>query len=615
MSKLGELELEELVDKIRHSNIMYRMGTPIISDSEWDSLLEDLETRDPNNPLLSEIGFSLQEEDTDRKSKLPVPMYSANKIKSIEDLEDWSRLKDIPTQTVVIITPKLDGISLCEEKGTGLAWTRGDGIWGQRSDQHFKQLNDSPVLSKFKWTWGEVIMPKSTFNQKYSEEFANPRNLVGGLLNSKEASEILIDCKFIRYGGVPVDGSEFKTKQEIIEALNLEQGTKIPYHMSKIGEVTEDLVIDLFNKWSIEYEIDGLVIEIDDLELQSQMGRETNKNPSWLRAFKHPNFEQTAITEVIGISWNISKWGLLKPIIHIKPVRLDGVVVSNVTGNNARFVKEMGIGVGALIKVKRSGMVIPMVVETIHRVDFVLPQLETEIKWNDNGIELVTVGETDEQKIKKIISFFEILGADGVSSGIINQLWVAGYQTIGDILKLERGDFEKIEGFGKRKAEIVWKSIKKSTTNVSLPKLQHATGIFAGLGSKKLALLVDFVEKPKLEDVLQIEGFAEKSARVYIDSWDTFREFIKDLPITIRTESPSSVGGDLSGEVFVFTGVRDGEAEGIIVGRGGKIGSSVSKNTTYLVCKDPNASSGKLEKAKSMGVKIISISELRELIK
>jgi DNA ligase (NAD+) len=124
-------------------------------------------------------------------------------------------------------------------------------------------------------------------------------------------------------------------------------GIKVQYHIYKISELTEDLLISLFHKFGTEYEIDGLIIEINSLDLQSKLGRETSSNkPDWARAFKHPRFEQSAESEIIGISWNISKQGYLKPTLHINPVRLDGVTVSNVTGNNARFVKDMGIGVG-----------------------------------------------------------------------------------------------------------------------------------------------------------------------------------------------------------------------------------------------------------------------------
>jgi NAD-dependent DNA ligase len=462
-------------------------------------------------------------------------------------------------------------------------------------------------------------MSKKTFTEKYSNDFANPRNLVAGLLNSKEATQSLKDCDYIKYGAIfTPDLMKMRyTKQEVIDYLNQYQKVKVQYHVCKISELTEELLISLFKEYSIDYEIDGLIIEINNLSLQYTLGRETSSNnPCYARAFKHPSFEQSAETEIIGISWNISKQGLLKPTLHINPVKLDGVTVSNVTGNNARFVKDMGLGVGAKVVVKRSGMVIPIIADVLETVDFVQPTIEgVELGWNENGIELITLTETDDQKLKKNISFFEILEADNVSEGVITQLWDAGYKTISDILNLATSDLEKIDRFGKRKAKIVYDSIQKSITNVQLSKLQHATGIFKGLGSKKLVLLEDFVTKPTIDQVMAIEGFAEISAKSYIESYDEFFDFIKDLPITISQKvEVVKTGTDLEGKQFVFTGVRRKDLEEVIVSRGGLIGGSVSKNTTHLVMKSKGSGSSKETKAISLGVTILTVEELENLL-
>ena len=467
------------------------------------------------------------------------------------------------------------------------------------------------------------MLSKKVFNEKYSEEFANPRNLVSGLLNSKTPTEILKDCDYIKYGGVGNKGFSFKTKEDLINELNYGQEIAVDYYISKISDLTEELLISLFHKWSKNYEIDGLIIEINDLSLQDKLGRETSSNnPVWARAFKHESFEQTAKTTVTGITWNISKQGYLKPIIHVNPVRLDGVTVSNVTGNNARFIKDSGIGIGAEIIIKRSGMVIPLVVSVTKPVEFQYPHItesngvDIPYVWNKNGIELVTMGETEDQKFKQIVSFFEILDTKSVSEGTIKQLWDCGYKTIKDILSLTTNDLENVERFGKRKAEIVYNSIKKSTSNISLSKVQHASGIFNNLGSKKLALLEHFNTKPTIEQVMEIDGFAETSAEVYVNNYDRFNDFIKDLPIQIKSNKKVETSSNkLEGLTFVFTGVRLKEEESIIESLGAKVGSGVSKNTTHLVCSDPNSGSSKLEKAKSLGIKIIDVEQFKEMIK
>ena len=616
--------VKEIENRIIEANNAYRTGNAIMSDREYDSLLEELSKLDPDNALLSTIGIEITDET--RKRKLDIPMASMNKIKTMDDIKDWVRLKSIPKDTLIVITPKYDGLSLCVDEFKNTATTRGDGVFGHASDEHYKLIKNHLYEDidnsdkEFLYTYGEVIMPKAIFEDKYSEDFANPRNLVAGLLNSKDVSDSLSDCLYVKYGAIPNPNARFKfgAKSEILDHLNEGQKVKVNFKLIPLQHITEDMLLSLFKEWSSDFEIDGLILEVNDLHLQEKLGRETStNNPVWARAFKHDSFEQRAETEVIGISWNISKQGLLKPILHVNPIRLDGVTVSNVTGNNARFVKDMGLGVGAKVVIKRSGMVIPLIVDVLETVEFTMPKIEgIEIDWNENGIELVTLTETDEQKLKKNIAFFEILEADNVGEGVITQLWEAGYETIEDILSLSKADLEKIDRFGKRKSQIVFDSIKKSVNGVELSKLQHATGIFTGLGSKKLALLEGFKTKPTINQVMEIEGFAEISAKTYVDNYDKFYEFIKDLPVTITEKKETEkVSTDLDNEVFVFTGVRRKDLEEVIQSKGGTIGGSVSKNTTYLVMKAKGSGSSKEVKAESLGVKIITVDELEEILK
>jgi DNA ligase (NAD+) len=622
--------IDQLKNRIKEANEAYRIGKPVMSDVEYDILLEELANISPDDELLSKVGHEILDET--RKSRLPIPMASMNKIKTIEEIKDWQRLKLIPNTVEIICTPKYDGLSLCkDELNNGDAITRGDGVYGQKSNEHYKLIGNKlydvveneldpfgPI--EFAYSYGEVIMPKQVFLDKYSVDFANPRNLVAGLINSKTISESLKDCNFIKYGAVPSPSfrNHFTTKQQILDTLNDNQKVKVPYHICGILDLSEELLISLFKEWSEEYEIDGIILEVNNLTTQESLGRETSSgNPVWARAFKHESFEQKEESEVIGISWNISKQGLLKPIIHINPIRLDGVTVSNVTGNNARFVKDMGIGVGAKVVVKRSGMVIPKIIDVVQTVDFVEPTIDgVEIGWNEAGIELITLTETEDQKLKKIVAFFEILEADNVGEGVVAQLWDAGYKTIKDILNITIDQLESIDRFGKRKAKIVYDSIKKSITGVQLSKIQHASGVFSGLGSKKLALLEHFDVKPTIDQVMEIEGFAEISARNFVENYDIFRTFMEGLPVTIEEKVEVVLAGtDLVGKQFVFTGVRRKDLEEVIVSRGGVIGGSVSKNTTHLVMKAKGSGSSKETKAISLGVTILTVEELEDLLK
>jgi DNA ligase (NAD+) len=609
--------IDRIVEKLEEANDKYRQGNPIMSDYDYDQLLETLLEYDPENEYFNKVGIEIL--DDSRKVKLPIPMFSMNKIKTMEEISDWCRLKGISKNEEVIITPKFDGLSLCVDEIKDTATTRGDGFIGQNSNEHYKLIkNKLNKNTNFSITYGEAIMSKKVFLDKYSKEFANPRNLVAGMLNSKTLHDILEDIDYIKYGGV-IDG--LSTKKELIDELNNNQDIKVSYHISKISDLSENLLIDLFKEWSIDYEIDGLIIEINNLKLQEELGRETStSNPCFSRAFKHISFVENKITTVTGIIWNISKQGLLKPVLQVEPINLDGVTVSNVTGNNAKFVKDNGLGIGSKIRVIRSGMVIPLIVEVLETVEFQYPYLtdsngEIDYVWNENGIELVTLTETDDQKLKQNVAFFEILEADNVSEGIITQLWDAGYKTIEDILNVTTTQLESIDRFGKRKAQIVYNSIQKSVTDVQLSKLQHATGLFRGLGSKKLALLEHFTTKPTIDQVMEIEGFAEISAKVFVDNYDNFFTFVGNLPITIAKKVESvKVGTDLDGKSFVFTGVRRKDLEEVIESRGGKVAGSVSKTTTYLVMKAKSSGSSKETKAVSLGVVILTVEELENLL-
>lgn len=601
--------LGELREDIKKYNEAYRLGNPLISDSEYDQLLEQLALLSPNDELLTKVGIEISDET--RKVKLPIVMGSMSKVKSYEELIHWLKLKNIPIDCELILTPKLDGLSFVTDEVSG--FTRGDGVYGQRSDDHYKLIgNKFKEVGKF--TFGEIMMSRTIFNEKYSDEYKNSRNLVAGQINNKNPQPILKDMVLIRYG---IDDDSFDKKSDQLDYLNKNQEIKIPFKITTIDKLSDDNLKDLFYSWNTEYELDGIIVELNDIEIRNKLGRETSSNnPHYARAYK-ANFEEVKETIILEINWHISKNSLLKPVAKVEKVSLDGAVVEFCTLNNAKFVKDNGIGVGSIITIKRSGGVIPKIVDVIKRIDFEMPKVEGGVKWNDSGIELVVLAETDEQSIKKIISFFEILEADNVGEGVITQLYNAGYKTIKQILSLTKGDLEKIDRFGKRKSTIIYDSIKKSTSDVPLSKLQHASNLFENLGSKKLILLDHFTEKPTMDQLMSIEGFAEISSKSYLEGIDKFKEFIKDLPITIKKEQEKDkekMENDLEGMSFCFSGVRRKDLELVIENKSGKISSGVSKNTTHLILKDLESTSSKTVKAKELGIEILSVDELEKLL-
>lgn len=615
------LETATLISKIREANEAYRKGTPIMSDPEWDAMVEELAKREPLHELLGEVGYIAA--DDNRKEKLPFPMMSMNKCKTPEELWAWIKKHGLENEQL-ILSAKYDGNSLCAQEQKMVAWTRGDGTYGQRSHEHFKALNDTPLNENI-YTYGETIMPRERFEEKYAEEFENPRNTVGGIMNKEEVTSKTYDVDYIRYGIVLEDGAEitdrFKTKEELFKYLNERQDSHVFFHVIDISDKTinADYLKKSFELWSQKYEIDGIIVEVNDLARQIEIGRERNGNPAFARAYKG-DFEQVEETTVTGIKWQISKKGLVKPVIQIEPTRLDGATVTNVTGNNAKFMLENGIGIGTRMTVKRSGMVIPKVVEILSATGFDIDQVKeaigVDVEWNDNRVELVTTEATDEQKVQFLASFFKILGVDNVSEGTCQMLFDAGFDTVKKILSASQSDFEKIDRFGERKAEIVFTEIQKKMKEVELSKLQHASGCFENLGSKKLILL-EHLDAPKVRDIVSIEGFSDTSANAYLDGLEKYKEFIDDLGdlVTVKkTEKVEASSSEMEGKVFVFSGVRDKDAEATIVDKGGKVASGVSAKITHLVCKDPGAGSSKIKKAESLGKEVITLDELKQML-
>jgi NAD-dependent DNA ligase len=635
--------IQELEQKITEANITYRGGElltlptanggegerrvgSVISDKEYDTLLEELEVLDPDNSLLSNVGLSISDDDS-RKENLPIPMASLNKIKTTEEVLKWIRLKNIPEDTTYIITPKFDGASLCVDEHEKSAWTRGDGVQGQRSDEHLKLIsrNHNNVVSDY-YSFGEVVMKRNTFVTKYSEDYSNPRNLVAGQLNHKTPNEILKDCDYLVFGMVSklLGMTPFTTKLEELKYLNSQHKHPIAYKLVSKSELTEDYLKNLFIEWNTDYEIDGLVIEVNSTTLRSQLGRETSSNnPCYARAYKG-DFEEVKSTTILKIIWEVSKKGLLKPVALVEPIELDGAVVRRVTLNNARFVKELDLGIGSVIEVKRSGMVIPKLVSVIKATGFKLPVIDgVEIKWNDNEVELVTATVTEEQRLKQLISFFEILGVENMGEGICKQFFDNGFDTPKKVLSMEVDDMLGLEKFGERKAEKIIESINDKR-NVTLSKLQHASGFFNNLGSKKLLLLEDLyknkmqVADTLLGDIVTRDGFSDISAENYINGISHYRLYEEELRglvnISLTEVKEQVAGGNLDGMAFVFSGVRRKDLNEIIEQKGGKVVSGISKNSTHLVMKAKGTGSAKETKALSLNQTILTVEELEELL-
>ena len=255
--------MTELETKLLTYNKLYRIGKPVVSDKEYDELFDSL----PADSVLRKSGV-IEEVPSDRKWPLPIPMFSMDKVKTVTELKDWLRSLSVPSDTLLIVTPKYDGISLCANENTGNAWTRGNGYIGQESRRHFANMLSGSPCTSFEYTFGEAIMPLPMFN-KYKGEYANTRNLVGGLFNSSKIDSALRDVAYVRYGCSDIN----KDKSDILEELNKVNPFFVPSYIVGLSDVLsddndylEDTFNELYKEYSEIFLIDGLIIEIDSAD-------------------------------------------------------------------------------------------------------------------------------------------------------------------------------------------------------------------------------------------------------------------------------------------------------------------------------------------------------------
>jgi DNA ligase (NAD+) len=600
-------------------NVSYRLGTALVDDQVYDSLLESLPLDDE---FRQRVGFEVSDQ---RKTALPIPMYSMDKVKSVEEIHKWMESKRLLSQEKIVITPKFDGLSFLVQPDSGRAYTRGNGSEGQRSDSHFAMLMSKknsvlPLDLLNRYLIGEVIMPRNVFEENYSQDYRNPRNLVAGLFNQKEAQEALKDVHFIAYGL----GDEAENKEHALQLLNQYNTIALPMVSCALGELTEDFLLDLFSKWNVEFELDGLILEINDLPRRRELGREKNNNPCYARAWK--GFEaSSALSTIRGIQYQVSKDGRLSVVGQLDPIELDGVTVSNVTLNNVSMMVERGWGIGAKVRVIRSGMVIPKIVGTDLRSEPVLPthcpSCQTELTWSSSGVQLIcpNTSQCPAQQIQTAIAFFKIMEIDEVGEKIVEQLYEAGYDSILKICAMEAEDFLKLDRFAEKRAQLIHSSIHSKLKAVPLEQIQHASACFKGLGRKKLALLAHFSKpelKPSLDEVLKVDGFSDITAHAYLAGFRPFWEFVAPLPLRIA-EKEAHVDrqqGFCTGLKFCFTGFRDKDMEKAIVAEGGEILSAVSGKTTHVITKDPSSSSSKIQKARELGLLVWGPEELKSFM-
>jgi NAD-dependent DNA ligase/DNA polymerase/3'-5' exonuclease PolX len=601
---LQQLNEEQLNSIIYQANIAYYNEEPFLTDNEYDI---------PNNTVIHEIGAQVQK----NKVQLPYHMGSMDKIKpDTNALVNWLNKYHGP----YVITCKLDGVSglYTTEGSVAKLYTRGDGKVGQDVSHLIPYLR----LPKTKGIVirGEFIIPKQVFVTKYKDRFANPRNMVAGIINHKTINENIQDLHFVAYEVIkpvliPSQQMAFLLTQDVEVVLY-----RVEAHLTNL--LLSQTLIDLRENYP--YEIDGIIVTND-----ATYKRKTSGNPEHAFAFKMVLSDQIAEAKVVDVIWSPSKDGYLKPRVQIEPINLGGVRIEYATGFNGAFINDNKVGVGAIIELIRSGDVIPH----IRKVTVPASQAKMPLvpyKWNDSHVDIMLEDiDADETVKEKVITgFFKGIGVDGLSSGNVSRIINAGYDTIPKIINMTMDDFMSVDGFQAKTSAKLYNGIREKLDTASLITIMSASNLFGrGFNEKKLELIMSnypnvLVSKEtrlqKIEKIAAIKGMAEKTSEAFVERIPNFMSFIQEIGLTnkiahvpVVANNVAIVDHPLYGKTIVMSGFRDAELKNTLKEIGAKVGESVSKNTFILLVKDKNEGTGKISDAVRLGVPIMTVEEFK----
>jgi len=630
ISVLSNLTEQTLTEMVMMANEVYRNKNPIISDNQFDILEDFIRNKFPDNKVIKLIGAPIPV--GKNKATLPYEMWSMDKIKpDTKALENWKAKFPGP----YVLSCKLDGVSglYTTEGEEPKLYTRGDGKVGQ-DISHFIPYLRLPSKKKGEKGFvirGEFIIPKMIFENKYKKDFANPRNLVSGIVNQKTIDEKSKDVHFVAYE-VIVPTMKPSDQFEYLKSLDIEIVL-----FDKVGgiELTNELLSNTLVDWrkNYVYEIDGVIV-VDDKIYPRRSG-----NPEQAFAFKMVLSDQVAESKVVDVIWSPSKDGYLKPRIQIEPVILGGVRIEYATGFNGAFIKDNNIGIGAVVEIIRSGDVIPYIRKVVVGAEEAkMPSVP--YKWNNTHVDIMLEDLLSDETVKEknITGFFRGIGVEGLSSGNITRIIKAGYDSVPKILTMSIDQLKNVEGFQLKTATKIHDGIKEKIAAASLVTLMSATNIFSrGFSEKKIELIMDaypdvfasnIADTEKIKKIAEIKGMATKTAMAFVAKIDDFEDFLMETDMyyklfefqdahknkgvimaSVNKEHP------LYGKTIVITGFRNKELEEKLNSIGAKIGTSVSKNTYLVIAKDKDDETGKVLEAKKLGVNVVSLAEFLPLFK
>jgi DNA ligase (NAD+) len=660
-------QIEKLRDDIRHHEYLYFvLDQPEISDVKFDRMMEELrqlesahpELITPDSPTQRVGGAPRKGFETQRHSP---PMMSLDNTYSSEELADFDRrVRELAGRERIdyVTEHKFDGLSISLVYQSGMlarGVTRGDGTTGEDVTANVRTIGSIPLRvdvdqlrklslpSNFE-VRGEIIMSRRAFeelNQKQEEQggkrFANPRNAAAGsvrVLDPEITRSRRLDffAYFLLAGGrVPL-----RRHSEVLDAL-----TKLHFKVSPDWRVCRSLeeVREFIDSWEgkrekLAYEIDGIVIKVNEIALQQELGY-TAKAPRWAVAYKYPARQETTLVK--DVIFQVGRTGALTPVAVLEPVEVGGVTVSRSTLHNMDEIERLGLHIGDTVVIERAGEVIPHVIKVAqegkHRRKIVVPErcpeCHSRIHKDPDEVAYRCVNASCPAKRKESLLHFasrHAMDIDGLGEKIVDQLVDKKLvKDFADLYKLKLDEVAALERMAEKSAQNLLDEIQASKKK-SLARLIYALGIrFVGERTGQL-LAGQFGSLPKLaeakvEELVEVPEVGPKVAQSIADffSETANQQLINRLDqegLTMAEKRQAPEDTRLAGKTFVFTGTlerrsRD-EAGAEVMRHGGKVSSSVSKLTDYVVAgADPGS---KFDKAKSLGVTILDERGFEDLL-
>ena len=656
----------------KHNHSYFNKDKPNISDADYDRLKKEIINLESANDFLKElklleklIGSPLTNKF--KKIKHLKPMLSLSNAFDIKDMEDFIKkinnfLSYKKANIELFSEPKIDGISatlIYEEGKLVKGLSRGDGEVGEDILENLKTIKSIPKLIKAKnipkiiEIRCEIYISKKDF-KNLEEKFANPRNAAGGSLRQKDPRETSkIPLKYFAYGLGAIEPSIFLKQSEFLETIN-----NWGFNVNPLSEIVENInkvekqhqKIDTLRS-TLDYDIDGLVFKVNDINLQKRLGN-TSNSPRWAIAYKFS--AEKAITKVKNIIIQVGRTGAITPVAKVEPVTVGGVVVSNATLHNEDEINRKDIRVGDTIEIQRAGDVIPQVVSVkISKRNkkskkFIFPtkclcgaltkkELSKSTKKED-AVRRCTKGYDckfiAKEKLKHIVSK-EALNIDGLGKKVIDQFWDLKFiKEPSDIFKLNFKDIKNLEGWGELSITNLEKAISKSQS-INLDKFIFSIGI-RHIGQENAKILAGFFGTIKefckifdikfrqkiLTNLLDLDGIGETQ----IQSINSFFSNETNLRITndlinqlnIRNYSTKHSGGKFSNKRLMFTGgfqnMSRSEAKTIVEENGGKVLGTVSKKLDFLIVGESKPTKRKIDQAKQLNIKIILEKEWNKIL-